>query len=718
MVRPADPVPSFDRHCNAPTAVVAGGTMSTEHLRFSTEMLRRLGEELNPHPDQGILELVRNAYDADAGACTVELIDTQTPGGTIRITDDGDGMGVAEIRDGWLVIGTSTKTDQSRTKRKGRTPIGNKGIGRLAALRLGKEAVLTTRPRDEPGAENRLELDWSRFDSAKLVDEVALKVIEARRQPGVVSGTIIEIKGIRQPLGQTDVKRLARAMILLADPFTDLDQHTRVSGFRPVLKAREFEDLEKLVARRYFDEAEYHLRAELDSNGKARATVWNYGGQKIYSAPHKELCSDEDQKVYRAPPAVFDLWMYKLGKTDFSIRSATITEIRDWLREFGGVHLYHRGMRVEPYSDYDWLDLNLRRSRSPELRPSTNTSIGRVAVVDPDRQLKPKTDRIGFIEDEVFQELRRFAIDALEWLADRRLKEREQRRESEKTRTAEQVEQAKKSLETVLKRVSTGERAELEKAIDEYDQAKVDEANNLREDLQLYRTLCTVGATAATFAHQAKSALGQISSSAASLEDSLKSSRQTLFDRQTLREIAKEIRGSADSILSLSKVTLSLLQHEKRRRAAVSLHSTIEDMVSLLEPHLRLRQVQVQKELAAGHFTVLASKAALESIVVNLVINSLQGFCRTDPGERKILLRTGNVKKVIQLMVLDNGPGIEKMSVEDIWLPGKTTTQEGTGLGLTIVKDIVTELGGRVQAVAQGELGGAEFLIELPVRGG
>lgn len=42
--------------------------MTTEHLRFSTEMLRRLGEELNPHPDQGVLELVRNAYDADASA--------------------------------------------------------------------------------------------------------------------------------------------------------------------------------------------------------------------------------------------------------------------------------------------------------------------------------------------------------------------------------------------------------------------------------------------------------------------------------------------------------------------------------------------------------------------------------------------------------------------------------------------------------------------------
>ena len=692
--------------------------MSTEHLRFSTEMLRRMGEELIPHSDQGILELVRNAYDAEARTCTVELIDTQGSGGQIRVTDDGNGMGAADIRDGWLVIGRSTKTDQSHTKRMGRSPIGNKGIGRLAALRLGRQAILTTCPREEPHTQYRLQIDWNRFDSATLVDEVALNVVEGPRQTGAGPGTTIEIIGLRHPLGQTDVKKLARAMILLAYPFTDLHQHPDANAFRPVLKAQEFEDLAKLVARRYFEEAEYHLRAELDPNGKARATVWNYAGQKIYSAEHNDLCLDEDQPLYHAPQAVFDLWIYVLGgKTDFSIRTAKITQIREWLKEFGGIHLYHRGLRVHPYSDYDWLDLNLSRVRSPELRPSTNISIGRIAAIDSEGLLKPKTDRVGFIEDEAFQDLRRFAIDALEWLADRRLKEREQHRGNQKVKTAQRVEQAKRSVETAIETVPPKERVEVEKALNEYDKAKEEVENDLREDLQLYRTLCTVGATAAAFAHQAKSSLAQISSSAAALEDALNAGQPRLFASQTLQEIAEEIRGSADSLLALSKVTLSLLQHEKRRRAAVSLHAAIKDVVALLKPHLKFRQVDVQYELSAGSFTVLASKAALESIVTNLVINSLQAFCTSGPSDRKILFRTRYVKKMVQLMVLDNGPGIERLSVEDIWLPGKTTTQEGTGLGLTIVKDIVTELGGRVQAVAQGELGGAEFMIELPVRG-
>ena len=159
------------------------------------------------------------------------------------------------------------------------------------------------------------------------------------------------------------------------------------------------------------------------------------------------------------------------------------------------------------------------------------------------------------------------------------------------------------------------------------------------------------------------------------------------------------------------------MQHEKRRRAAVSLHAAIKDVVALLKPHLKFRQVEVQLELSADSVTVLASRAALESIVTKLVIKILQAFFKSRPSERKIIIRTRYVKNMVQQMVLDNGPGIERLSVEDIWLPGRTTTEEGTGLGLTIIKDIVTELGGGVQAVANGELGGAEFVIELPVRG-
>jgi signal transduction histidine kinase len=697
--------------------------MTVEHLHFSTEMLRRLGEELNPHTDQGVLELVRNAYDADATECVVELINTQQAGGMVRVTDNGTGMTADSIRDGWLVLGKSEKVNVTRTGRK-RIPIGNKGIGRLAALRLGRVAVLTTRPSEEPSREYRLSIDWTRFDRAKVVDEVPLTIESSARAPKTTSGTVVEVSNLRSRLSKPDVKRLARALILLADPFRDGDDASGgPADFRPVLRAQAFKELEQLVARGYRDEADYYLCAGLDKYGRAGAFVRSYDGEELFRASHQDISTEKGHPPYSAPAAAFELWWFLLSGANFSPRSVTLSEVREWLAEFGGVHLYHRGMRVSPYSDFDWLDMNLRRVRSPEHRPSTNNSIGRIAVIDESGQLQPKTDRMGFVEDVAFQDLRRFASDVLDWFADRMLKRREERRGSQKARAAKKVRRAQKMLKDVVESVPADAKEKVRKAIGEYERAKERETNTLREDLQLYRTLGTVGTTAAAFAHQSKNPLVHIASSAGTLEEAFVDAGPP--KSQVFAGLAAGIRRNAESLLAFAKVTLGLLQHEKRRRGAVSLNASVNDIVSLLQPYIELSQASVLRDLKAEKDIVLASRAALESILTNLLINALKAFEKQPPRQRQIAIRTRNAREpggkerpVVQLAVLDSGPGITGLSVEDIWLPGKTTPAEGTGLGLTIVRDVVVELGGRVAAVSRGELGGAEFLVQLPVRGG
>src|SRR3954465_168546 len=123
--------------------------MSNAKLRFSSAILRLLGEELNPSPDQGIIELVKNAYDADATSCTVSLNAVRQKGGSIRVADTGDGLLPKQIREGWLVLGESLKRSETPTE-GGRLLVGNKGLGRLAALRLGGMATLISRPKQRP----------------------------------------------------------------------------------------------------------------------------------------------------------------------------------------------------------------------------------------------------------------------------------------------------------------------------------------------------------------------------------------------------------------------------------------------------------------------------------------------------------------------------------------------------------------------------------------
>src|SRR5207248_10456099 len=140
----------------------------------------------------------------------------------------------------------------------------------------------------------------------------------------------------------------------------------------------------------------------------------------------------------------------------------------------GGVHHYHHGLRVHPYGDpgYDWLDMNLARARSPELRPSTNTSIGRLVVPDPREELIQKTDRSGFIENEAFSELRRFAQDALDWMAGERLRERETQRGKKRADAPRVVSEAQASLVRTIEQLPTQERPAVEAAVRRVETAR------------------------------------------------------------------------------------------------------------------------------------------------------------------------------------------------------------------------------------------------------
>ena len=244
-------------------------------LRFSPDILRRLGEELNPSLDQSILELVKNSFDASAKECTVVLRNTEKVGGTIEISDDGDGMDAEGIINGWLILGRSGRNPEQRT-RLNRVPAGSKGLGRLAALRLGNVATLRSWPRSNPQREYLLNINWSRYDAALVVEEVALAVEETTRKNGASPGTVVTIDALRAAVSRAEVSRLARALILLADPFGDDPE-----GFKPILRAAEFSDLEKLVKARYFEDAEFHLSASLDKDGAARAVITDWKGKTL-----------------------------------------------------------------------------------------------------------------------------------------------------------------------------------------------------------------------------------------------------------------------------------------------------------------------------------------------------------------------------------------------------------------------------------------------------
>jgi len=700
---------------------MAGGVPDTEpaQLRFAPQILARLGEELNPNPDQGVLELVRNAYDADADRCRVTLADIGEPGGTIEIRDWGSGISKDAIGDGWLVLGRSSKQTTSRTE-GGRLQVGSKGLGRLAALRQGQVAEMRTWPRPRRGArttrtEHEVTLEWADFEDAETVDAVVVNLNTTRLDQPMECGTEIVVRELRTRWTRPEVKRLARALVLLGDPFG-----SAANTFEVELVCPEHPDLESLVASSYFDYSHYSIHARLNSRGKASLRLHDERLGIDDSVGHDEIAGSLSRELgsYAALPAEFELYGFlRSSEALHGMGSAaTLEGLRAWLDAYGGVHVFHRGLRVAPYGDagFDWLDMNLLRTRNPEYRPSTNTSIGRMVVEDVDGVLVQKTDRSGFIEDEPYLELRRFAQDVLEWAGRRRTKIADEQRERAKRQGPRRTQRAKDSLDDEIEKLPKPQQKAVRSAVRRFEKASEKDNDELRKDLLLYRTLATIGTTSAQIAHETYNPAHAIVDLAEELEEI---AREDLEEGawEAIEPPVEQIEVLAKRLRDYARLPRVLLSAPKRRMRVFAADAAISDTVAVFEPLMNRHQVTVTTSPGAPGLRLRGPSALLDAILSNLLINAMHALDGKTDGQRIIEVSTNREEDWLVLEVTDSGRGIQDLDTDEIWVPGATTTPDGTGLGLTIVRDSANQLGGTVAALPNGPLGGAHFTIRLPV---
>jgi signal transduction histidine kinase len=229
-----------------------------EPISVSSEVLARLGEELITNHIQALAELIKNSYDADATSVQVEIKtdevvedgDGKVRRGRITIADNGFGMDVDAVRNGWLRVSASRKRAMKRagnkTPRK-RTPLGDKGLGRLGAQRLGDRLRIRSRPENADGdptiehdvsfafSDLRADLDvsqirvpWKSFPLPEQQDQTDYWPVKRK-----MSGTVIEITGLANPADWEDTQELERALSLLVNPFRGVERfrvHIRVDG--------------------------------------------------------------------------------------------------------------------------------------------------------------------------------------------------------------------------------------------------------------------------------------------------------------------------------------------------------------------------------------------------------------------------------------------------------------------------------------------------------
>jgi len=237
---------------------------------------------------------------------------------------------------------------------------------------------------------------------------------------------------------------------------------------------------------------------------------------------------------------------------------------------------------------------------------------------------------------------------------------------------------------------------------------QLEEANRLLFEMQRQLTqlerLAATGQLAAQFAHEVGTPLNLISGHVQVLRARAGDERAV----KRLNVIAGQIKRIAEIVRSMLDSTRS----PKPRLASVSINALLDEILDAAKPTLLARGVELRTEMVEGLPPVEADPDQLQQVFLNLINNSLDAM--PAGGALSVSTRRGADDLIVELT--DTGEGIAADQIELIFDPFFTTKRErGTGLGVTIVKQIVTEHGGKVEV--ESEPGrGTVFRIRLPLQ--
>ena len=189
------------------------------------------------------------------------------------------------------------------------------------------------------------------------------------------------------------------------------------------------------------------------------------------------------------------------------------------------------------------------------------------------------------------------------------------------------------------------------------------------------------------------------------------------------KELGKKDRGHLQVIQEQAeragRIVRNLLTFARKgaaERVPVDLNDVIRRTLSLTSYDLKLKDIQVERELSGALPDVFGDRHGLQQVVLNLVTNAAHAVAE-NPRERprEITVSTWFDGQV-HLRVADTGPGIPDEIAQSVFTPFFTTKEpgKGTGLGLSITYSIVESHGGQITLEPRGTRGGAAFRVDLP----
>jgi len=451
----------------------------TPHFDVSAALIRQLGEELVSDEVTAMMELIKNSYDADADWVSVEInVNDSFPNdntfykdslpGYIKIEDNGVGMSDDDIWNSWMKISLSAKKkfkSDGLFTIKGRTPLGEKGVGRLSTNKLGNRLELFT-GQERSKTENHVAFDWSSFEDDISLTSVPVHIDQLPKELNK-KGTILVITNLREPekwtgkawdnfRGQISQmifpfkeNRVFNVFLKINGQTIDLDElnenvrKSSVSSYdfsvldnKVTLRGKV--KLQKLNGSNNRDQISFYEKNILPDLGKdffsyltdTVANKSNYinnvnysGEQGTFFTFDKEIdfetldklamIVDEDQLRVAHPGNFYgEIDDFYFQDSDLiSNAFSSVAEFKRIVQNQVGIRIFRDGFGIKPYgiNGLDWLNLSGSQTSGSSyygLRPKN--VIGFVAIsAFGNKNLKEKTDREGFTDNPYSRNFKR-----------------------------------------------------------------------------------------------------------------------------------------------------------------------------------------------------------------------------------------------------------------------------------------------------------------------
>lgn len=673
-------------------------------MRPRARLISVIGDELISDEPVAIVELVKNAYDADASLVTIKFQgENLNRPDRIAITDDGIGMDLDIVLNAWLEPGTIAKKRQERSP-NGRIYQGAKGIGRFATARLAENLFLESRKAGDTEGVVVL-LEWGRFDEESYLDEITVDY-EVRPLPDLSFGTRLTLEVLRKDWTSKDYEELHTRLSRLISPFEE------VLDFEIVLEIPATPELNgRVEPPELILQPKYQLKGRLDEEGAFTGEL--LVDRKIHKTFKQHKLGGKNAKPQCGAFGVeIRAWdrdkegLEPLGEQ----LGIGIAEMRRTLNAFCGVSIYRDGFRVYPYGQKgnDWLNLDLRSRQNPVQALANNQVVAAIQISrESNPELKDRANREGMMLNDEHRVLEIWFEEVLLLLERERYALRPRQEGAEKAQPLFEAFDLSSTVTQV--RSELGPKHPVTVLVTDTDKRVREGVERVQEVFSRLLMSSGLGHMVDIVIHEIGAPLGKIN-------------RQLLLiqkDVETIKDtsLLERIRTKVDSLKPWLEQIFNLRQRlepqtpAKRGRATTfNVREELEDIFQLYEALLKKQGINTQILMPDGEIKVTMSRASLGQILANLIDNSVFWISRERGAGKggQIQVRIDRIDGGFRILFCDDGTGVAEEDRARIFEPYFTTKPNGMGLGLHISRLIIEQYG-KLLLCEEGGLPGACF---------